>query len=154
MTIEDDIAFLERIPILRPLGAAALRILAIGAESYRVEPGEVLFAAGDKAEGAYVVQRGSFSLRPERSGEAEVLAGPGTLLGESALLAETRRPATATAREDSVVLRISRAMFLKMLDGYPDAAQRLRDVIAARADQWGREIENVRAALAPGTKPR
>ena len=77
-----------------------------------------------------------------------MLAGPGTLLGESALLAETRRPATATAREDSVVLRISRAMFLKMLDGYPDAAQRLRDVIAARADQWGREIENVRAALA------
>ena len=52
------------------------------------------------------------------------------------------------------MLRISRAMFLKMLDGYPDAAQRLRDVIAARADQWGREIENVRAALAPGTKPR
>jgi CRP-like cAMP-binding protein len=154
MTIEDDIAFLERIPILRPLGRAALRILAIGAESYRVEPGEVLFAAGDIAEGAYVVQQGSFSLRPERAGEADVLAGPGTLLGESALLAETRRPATATAREDSVVLRISRAMFLKMLDGYPDAAQRLRDVIAARADQWGREIENVRAALTPGTKPR
>ena len=84
------------------LEPAALRILAIGAESYRVEPGEVLFAAGDNAEGAYVVQRGSFSLRPERSGEAEVLAGPGTLLGESALLAETRRPATATAREDSI----------------------------------------------------
>ena len=101
-----------------------------------------------------MVQQVQFSLRPERAGEADVLVGPGTLLGESALLAETRRPATATAREDSVVLRISRAMFLKMLDGYPDAAQRLRDVIAARADQWGREIENVRAALTPDTKPR
>jgi len=41
-----------------------------------------------------------------------------------------------------------------MLEGYPDAARRLRDVIAARTDQWARDMENVRAALAPGTKPR
>jgi CRP-like cAMP-binding protein len=154
MTIEDDIALLERVPILRRLGAPALRILAIGAESYRVEPGQVLFTAGEAADGAYIVQAGSFSLRPERAGEPEIIAGPGTLLGESALLAETRRPATAIAREGSTVMRISRAMFLKMLEGYPDAARRLRDVIAARTDQWARDMENVRAALAPGTKPR
>ena len=49
MTIEDDIAFLERIPVLRRLGAPALRILTIGAEGYRVEPGQVLFMAGDVA---------------------------------------------------------------------------------------------------------
>jgi len=153
MTIEDDIAFLERFPILRSLGAPALRILAIGAESYRVESGQVLFAAGEPADGAYIVQQGSFSLQPER-GETEILAGPGTLLGESALMAETRRPATATAREDSTVLRISRAMFLKMLDGYPEAAQRLRELFTARANQWEREMANVRAVLKPGAKPR
>jgi CRP-like cAMP-binding protein len=154
MTIEDDIAFLERIPILRRLGAPALRIIAIGAESYRVEPGQVLFAAGESADGAYIVQHGSLSLQPESGGGAPVIAGPGTLLGESALLAETTRPATATAREESIVLRVSRAMFLKMLEGYPDAAQRLREMIAARADQWSRDIENVRTALEPGGKPR
>jgi CRP-like cAMP-binding protein len=75
------------------------------------------------------------------------------LLGEAALLAETRRPATATARQDAVVLRISRAMFLKMLESFPDAAQRLRELVASRADQWTREIENVRAALTRGTGP-
>jgi hypothetical protein len=46
-----------------------------------------------------------------------------------------------------MVLRISRAMFLKMLEGYPDAAERLREIIAARANQWAREMENVRATL-------
>ena len=154
MTIEDDIAFLERVPILRRLGAGALRILAIGAESYAVEAGQLLFAAGEPADCAYIVQQGSFTLKPERPGEGEVIAEPGTLLGESALLAETRRPASATAREDSTVLRISRAMFLKMLESYPDAAQRLRELIASRADQWTREIENVRAALTRGTGPQ
>jgi CRP-like cAMP-binding protein len=154
MTIEDDIAFLERIPILHRLGPAALRILAIGDEGYRVEQGQVLFTAGDIADGAYAIQHGSFTLRPERGTAGDVIAGPGTLLGESALLAETTRPATATAREPSTVLRISRAMFLKMLEGYPDAAHRLREVIAARADQWAREMESVRDTLAPRTKPK
>ena len=46
------------------------------------------------------------------------------------------------------MLRISRSMFLRMLEGYPDAAERLRDLLASRTDQWAREIENVRAALA------
>jgi CRP-like cAMP-binding protein len=153
MTIEDDIAYLERIPLLRRLGGGALRILAIGVESYDLQAGQVLFTAGESADGAYIVQHGSISLKPERTGDHEVIAGPGTLLGESALLAETRRPATATAREKSTVMRISRSMFLRMLDGYPDAAQRLRDLIAARADQWAREMENVRAALNAGDKP-
>ena len=154
MTIEDDIAYLERIPLLRRLGSGALRIVAIGVESYDLQPGQILFAAGDFADGAYIIQRGSVSLKPERSGEPEVIAGPGTLLGELALLAETRRPATATARESSTVMRISRAMFLRMLEGYPDAAHRLREMIASRADQWAREMENVRATLLPGGKPQ
>jgi CRP-like cAMP-binding protein len=65
------------------------------------------------------------------------------------LFTETRRPATATALEVSMVLRISRGMFVKMLEGYPDAAERLRDLIAARADEWARDFENVRSALTP-----
>jgi CRP-like cAMP-binding protein len=155
MTIEDDIAFLERIPILRRLGAAALRILAIGAENHEVPAGQVLFTVGETADGAYIVQRGSFSLDAGKNNESEIVAGPGTLLGEAALLTETRRPATARAREDSTVLRISRTMFLRILDGYPDAAVRLRELIASRADQWARELEDVRAALTRGdTMPR
>jgi CRP-like cAMP-binding protein len=154
MTIEDDIAYLERIPLLRRLGSGALRIVAIGVESYDLQPGQILFAAGDSADGAYIIQRGSVSLKPERSGEREVTAGPGTLLGESALLAETRRPATATARQSVTVMRISRSMFLRMLEGYPDAARRLREMMASRADQWAREMENVRATLLPDDKPQ
>ena len=38
-------------------------------------------------------------------------------------------------------------MFLKMLESYPDAARRLRELVSSRADQWTREIENIRAAL-------
>ena len=66
MTIEDDIAFLERIPSLRLLGRDALRILAIGAESRYIHEGISLFGEGEDADCAYVVQEGSFDLVAEK----------------------------------------------------------------------------------------
>ena len=75
------------------------------------------------------------------------MVGPGALLGELALLADTIRPITATAAEPSTVVRISRSLFLKMLEGFPEAARRLRDTISARTDQMSREMETVREWL-------
>ena len=149
MSIEDDIAFLERVPALRLLGRDALRILAIGSESRYVHEGTLLFGEGEDADSAYVVQEGSFDLVSETAVSASV-AGPGTLIGELALLTETRRPVAAVAREPSSVVRISRQLFLKMLDGYPDAARRMRDAIASRVNQTAGEITRVRATLARG----
>jgi CRP-like cAMP-binding protein len=63
------------------------------------------------------------------------------------LLTETMRPATAIAREPSTVIRISRSLFLKMLEGYPDAANTLREQIAARAAQSMQEMGNIRTML-------
>jgi CRP-like cAMP-binding protein len=154
MTIEDDIAFFENVPTLGMLGRAALRILAIGAENRSVHRGAVLFYAGDPADCGYVIQEGSFSLTPPK-GDGDprgVVAGRGTLLGELAMIIKTARPATATALEPSTVIRIPRGLFLKMLEGYPETAKRLRDAIAARADQWTREMDNVRAGLEQGGK--
>ena len=148
MTIEDDIAFFERVPTLNMLGRPALRILAIGAESRYVHSGEVLFSAGDPADSGFVVQEGAFNLTAQQSeGGDSIVVGRGTLLGELALLTETVRPVTATAHEPSTVLRIPRTLFLKMLEGYPDAANRLRDIIAARTDESTREIYGVRTIL-------
>jgi CRP-like cAMP-binding protein len=148
MTIEDDIAFFERVPTLGALGRPALRILAIGAESRYVHGGEVLFYAGDPADGAYIVQEGSFHLKTDDpNDERGIEVGPGTLLGELALIIATERSATATAREPSTVIRISRSLFLKMLEGYPDAAQALRESMVARINQWTRDIRRVKAAL-------
>ena len=147
MSIEDDIIFIERVPTLRMLGRDALRILAIGAESRYVHKGEVLFVAEEAADCGFVVQEGSFRLETKSKLAADVTVGPGTLLGEMALIAETRRPATATANEPSTVIRISRNLFLKMLEGYPTAAYILRDRIVARSEQAIAELTDVRALL-------
>ena len=78
MTIEDDIAFLERVPALRLLGRDALRILAIGSESRYIHEGISLFGEGEEADAAYVVQEGSFDLVSQKSSVPQSVAGPGT----------------------------------------------------------------------------
>jgi len=149
MSIEDDIAFLQRVPALAVLGRDALRILAIGTENRYVHEGVTLFGEGEQADGAYVVQEGSFDLVKRDNGAATVV-GPGALIGEVALISETRRPVSAVAREPSSVVRIPRQLFLKVLESDPDAALRMRDAVAARVNQTATEFARVRAGLAGG----
>ena len=157
MSIENDIAFFERVPTLRLLGREALRVLAIGAESRYLDDGEVLFHAGDAADSGYIIQEGSFILKPDAAAAAdgpEIRATPGMLLGELALLAETVRPATAIAREPSAVIRLTRNIFLRMLESYPEAAVKLREQLVARSTQATKEIANVRARLDTSEAPK
>ena len=148
MGLDEDIAFFERVPTLAALGKQALRILAIGAETRHLQSGAVLFYAGELADGAYVVQEGLLLLEPGTLAEGnEITVGPGTLIGEMALLTNTVCQATAIAKEPTVVVRIPRNLFRKMLEGYPAAAERLRDNMTERLQAWSEELASVKIAL-------
>ena len=151
MSLEDDIAFFERVPTFAVLGKQALRILAIGAETKQLPSGAVLFYAGEPADGGYLVQEGALLLEPGTFSDGkEITVGPGTLVGEMALLTDTVCAATAIAKEPTVVLRISRSLFRKMLEGYPDAALKLRDIMTRRLDGWTRELGAVQRKMDKG----
>jgi CRP-like cAMP-binding protein len=145
MSIEDDVALLERVPTLRLLGTAALRMLAIGSEQRDVARGDALFHAGDDADAGFIVQRGA--LRIEDGGGAAIVAGPGALIGELALITAMQRPSTAIAVEDSSVIRIARSLFQRVLESDPAAARRLRDEFASRTSQIASDILMASAKL-------
>ena len=138
MSIEDDVALLERVATLRLLGTAALRMLAIGSEQRGFARGDVLFNSGDEADAGFVVQRGAF--RIDDGAGAEMIAGPGALIGELALITAMPRPSTAIAIEHSAVIRIARSLFQRVLESDPAAARRLRDDFANRTSQIASDI--------------
>jgi len=141
MSIEDDVNLLASIPTLRLLGIEALRVLAIGSETRHVNQDDALFEAGDRADCGYVVQRGAIRVSSSEGGAyRDVLARPGHLIGELALVLDMPRPATAVADVDSTVIRISRSLFQRVLEGHPDAAHRLRDYFATRSTQAASEM--------------
>ncbi|MBR0935203.1 cyclic nucleotide-binding domain-containing protein [Bradyrhizobium jicamae] len=137
MSIDDDVALLERVPTMRLLGDTSLRMLAIGSEQRDFNQGDLLFKAGDDADAGYVVQRGAFRVE---EGGAEIVAGPGALIGELALIVAMKRPSTATAMERTSVIRIARSLFQRVLESDPAAARRLRDELAMRTSQLASDI--------------
>jgi CRP-like cAMP-binding protein len=153
MNLEDEIAIFERVPTFAALGKQALQVLAIGAETRNLPSGAVLFYAGELADGGYLVQEGSLLMEPGTFSEGnEYTVGPGTLVGELALLTDMVCPATAIAKEPTVVIRIPRNLFRKMLEGYPAAAEKLREIMSARLQTWTRELGAVRRKLDAGKK--
>jgi CRP-like cAMP-binding protein len=151
MSIEDDIAFFETVPTLAVLGKQALHVLAIGADTRQLPGGAVLFYAGELVDGGYIVQNGSLVVELGTASDAATYTvGPGTLLGQLALLRETISPITAFAKEQTVLVRIPRNLFRKMLEGYPAAAKRMRDVMAEQVDSWMHEFTAVSGKLDSG----
>jgi hypothetical protein len=51
-----------------------------------------------------------------------------------------------------VVVRISRSLFRKMLEGYPAAADKLRVSMTERLHIWSKELAGVKRALEKGQK--
>jgi CRP-like cAMP-binding protein len=98
----------------------------------------LLFNQGDDADAGFIVQRGAF--RIENGAGAEIVAGPGALIGELALVVAMQRPSTATALEHCSVIRVARSLFQRVLESDPAAARRLRDEFAGRTSQIASDI--------------
>ncbi|WP_455269812.1 cyclic nucleotide-binding domain-containing protein [Rhizobium herbae] len=125
MSLNDDIALLSLVPLFADIDDDKLRLIAFGAERRRLNRGQQLFREGAPADCAFAVASGSITLtRNLVDGRAEVVdtVGRGTLLSELAMISFVERKFTATAEEDSEVIRINRPLFRRMLEEYPEVA--------------------------------
>jgi CRP-like cAMP-binding protein len=151
LTLESDV---RRLAGTRPFDALpreAVQLLAFSCEKRSLHAGDKLFSREEAADGAFFVLEGEITLKQPA---AEHRAGPGVLIGESALLTETVRPSDAVAECDSVVLRIPRETFRRVLGEFPESAGKLRRVVLARARKLILNLEAVRRRgfSAPGGK--
>jgi CRP-like cAMP-binding protein len=125
LSLNDDIALLSLVPLFADIDDDKLRLIAFGAERRRLNRGQQLFREGAPADCAFAIASGSFSLtRSQVDGGVEVVdtVRRGTLLSELAMISFVERKFTATAEEDSEVIRINRPLFRRMLEEYPEVA--------------------------------
>ena len=141
MSLDADVQRLSRVALFADLPPDAQRLLAFSAETLTLAAGEVLFEHGQASDGAYLVLSGAIGFNGGAKGYA---AGPDCLVGETALLAATERPATARAAQPSTLMKISRMLFQRVMQEFPDAAVRLHQRQAARLAGFTRELEAAR----------
>ncbi len=150
MSIDRDIALLRGVATFDLLSDGAVRMLASGAEEVRLAEGDVLFRANEISDGAFVVVSGRLNMLDERTPAApRLLKGvtAGALVGETALIIATPRPATAVAAEETVVIRLPQEVFTRVLERYPEATAKFRRAIARRLEGTLRALDGVRVKL-------
>ncbi|WP_024881168.1 cyclic nucleotide-binding domain-containing protein [Methylosinus sp. LW3] len=142
MALDDDIANLRRIPLFEDFEVEALRLLTFSAETKLLRAGDALFRRGEPSDGGYILTNGSIALEKHDDGRpaAKVLR-PFALIGETALITQTTRPVTAIAREPATILKITRALFLRILEEFPTTATRVRARVATRLTQLAQELK-------------
>jgi CRP-like cAMP-binding protein len=144
MSLESNV---RRMAGTRPfdlLPREAVQLIAFSCERRMLKAGESLFSAGETADSAYFILSGELSLAID---DVERRVEPGALLGETALLADMVRRASAKATEDSELLRIPGAVFRRVLSEFPRAAVQMRAAAVARARDFVNQLDEKRARL-------
>jgi CRP/FNR family transcriptional regulator len=105
-----DVSLISRVPWLAALNQNARRELAARAAQVRLAPGEVLWTAGSRPRGLFVIVAGRVRAVRGRDGRQRVVhvEGPGGTLGEVPVFGGGRYPATVMALESSVCLVLAR----------------------------------------------
>jgi CRP-like cAMP-binding protein len=144
MALDSDIAHLKINPLLALFDDEALRLVAFSTELRTMREGDTLFREGDVSDGAWFIESGAVQLTGT---EGEATHGLHALVGEAALFAETKRPATAIVTERGSFRRVPRHLVRRVLSEYPDTAARLRDYFAERVDSAGASLRRIHALL-------
>jgi CRP-like cAMP-binding protein len=145
MSVRADAETLRRIPIFQRCDPVALQILAFSSERMSVGIRDRILTEGKASDAAHLVLNGSFSIL---AGGREIgQAGPGILLGETAMIGGTLPTITAEARELSYVARISYEMFLKVAREYPDFGQAVLSELSSRLTSALQDFDMVREKL-------
>ena len=165
-------------PLFSGLSQEALESLVAELMLVQLEPDEVLFHEGDPGDALYVIVEGELAVQAEGPPRVEMARlGPGSFIGEVALMTDQPRSATVSAIGVAELLRIDRATLKRVLAMHGEVLTSvLRFVRDRLVDRWTRtsplfrpfdpkervaiasrfkflEIEADRVLLAAGARP-
>ncbi len=124
------IDLLKRVPLFEQCSKKDLQNIAQIADQLDLRAGKVLIEEGARGREFFVIIEGEVEVR--RKGRKVATLGPGTFVGEMALLSKVPRTATVTAVSDVDVLVITDRAFLELLNRMPDLWLKVARALAER----------------------
>jgi MFS family permease len=128
----ETLALLREIPFFEQLPAPAMERVLANLIPGAADPGEVLIREGDFGDRFYVIADGEAEVT--RAGRHVARLGPGSYVGEIALLRDVPRTATVVATTRLRLLALERDPFLLAVTGHPRSHAEARAIAEARMD--------------------
>ena len=131
-TLLKRIQALREIPLFRELPEEVVASLAARMQRRRYPQGAVVFRQGDIGDAMYIVETGQVAVISEETGEVLAYLGPGSFVGEIALLLEQPRSATLRVIIDAELLSLHKQDFDALLAEHPHLALHMTREIGQR----------------------
>jgi CRP-like cAMP-binding protein len=140
--LSNEVELLRRVPLFAGIEPARLKLLAYTSDVVTYRTGQILFRKGDAGDAAYVIIKGDAEVSVATgSGEIPIAQlHDGDFLGEIAILCDTPRTATVTAKSDLKALRIRKEPFFELLRQFPEMAIELTRLLAERLSRTTAEL--------------
>ena len=148
MGLDDEVSVLRQIPLFSNIDTAKLKLMCFASERLVFKSGEVLFRQGEAGDSAYILI----------AGEADVISetptGPLTvatlkrndIIGEIAILCDVPRTATIKAATELTALKVTKELFFRMIQDFPEMAVEIMRVLAQRLEATTAQLTAARAA--------
>jgi CRP-like cAMP-binding protein len=125
------------IPLFAGLPEAERAAIAAVAGELEIGAGDALTVEGDFGHAVFAIEEGTAEVRCD--GKLVRQVGPGDVVGEIAVLASGRRTATVVATSPMRVLSLFKRDVWALEQEAPEAARRLRELLARDTAQAGRQ---------------
>src|SRR5579859_1731355 len=133
---------LARVDLFSSLDKKELQALSKSCQERKYSTGSTLIKQGDSGVGLYIIISGhvktTLAKNPDRAEVDLGTSGPGSVLGEMALLDDLPRSATITAVDDVTALLLPVWEFRTAVRSHPEIALKLLAVLSRRL----RKVEN------------
>jgi CRP-like cAMP-binding protein len=141
-------ALLSQVPILQLLSADELRELAGRSLPLLAVPGERIVVEGAEGDSLYVLADGEVEVLVRIDGRDRQVdtMGPGSVIGEMALLTGERRSATVRSIGTALILQIGKRQYEPIVRAHPEWLDDLAEMMDQR-------LRDRRARLARGQSP-
>ncbi len=145
---------LRAVPLFRDLNRRELQEVVQCLEIRTYSEGDVVFEQGAPGDGVYVVleERVEIIQKDGEDGEKCLLSQSDTFFGETALLSDAPRTASAVATQGTQLALFSRDALLYLAEQHPrlgvKIARQLSEIIAERLRRTNRSLQIARDELA------
>ncbi len=142
MSIQEDCAALQKIPMFRDVEIAKLRLFALSGQRMTYEAGDLIFRQDDTSEALYVILDGTVDvIREAPTGRVRLAQiGEGNMFGETGVLCDQRRTASIEAATPVTVLQIDRHTFNEVARDVPQLSLAIARELARRIEQMNQQF--------------
>lgn len=135
---QQDLEFLRQVQLFQGLDYECLKLMTMLSKRIELIPGDQLITQGEDDGSGYYIILGQLKSFHHKDGKDFIVQSyeAGQFLGGLALLGITIRLFTVQAVTESVVLRIKREGFQKIMQQFPNTMAKIGSNLAADLTRW------------------